>query len=97
MRERILLPVSFSHSVRSRTPPKLSGLSVFMAIELTNKTPIPEISRAPCKPILQTLVGNKEAGFAWVRVEFFTDSDVSREHIYKTMELLGLQYDFWDK
>lgn len=54
---------------------------------------IPDINELPCQPMLQTMVSRD----TWVRVQFFRKDTVTRSELYRTIELLCMMYNGWDK
>lgn len=54
---------------------------------------IPDISELPQRPILQTLASKS----SWVKVDFYKDGPITREEIYRTMELLAMIYNGWSE
>lgn len=53
---------------------------------------IPNISELPCRPALQTMVSR----YTWVKVDFFRKDQVTRDDLYRTIELLCMMYNGWD-
>lgn len=53
---------------------------------------IPCISELPERPILQTMASTS----SWVRVVFYKDGGITRDEIYRTMEMLAMMYNGWD-
>lgn len=49
------------------------------------------IDELPCRPILQTAV----SADAWVRVQFFREGPITKEMIFRTMELLEMMHNGW--
>lgn len=52
---------------------------------------IPDIDALRHRPILQTMASRD----CWVKVDFFKDEPVTKEEIFRTMQLLEMMHNGW--